>query len=170
MFRVDSLATSRAQNGAQSVPVRVRARWTKIPPPLLVALLERVTPLFSRHCAQLARSFSQERKLTPAFSWACARFRRIGGCAEKKSEGPDSTRLVSRLAAQAVAFLAFFLIFSVTVARSEKVEQLSPQGYVNDFAGVVDADSRAKLTALLPRARPEGQRADRRRHHSHARG
>ena len=39
-------------------------------------------------------------------------------------------------------------MFSVTVARSEKVEQLSPQGYVNDFAGVVDADSRAKLTAL----------------------
>ncbi len=32
--------------------------------------------------------------------------------------------------------------------HAEKIEQLSPQGYVNDFAGVLDADSRQKLTAL----------------------
>ena len=34
------------------------------------------------------------------------------------------------------------------LAAAEKVEQLSPQGYVNDFAGVIDADSRQRITAL----------------------
>jgi len=34
------------------------------------------------------------------------------------------------------------------LAAAEKVEQLSPQGYVNDFAGVMDAESRQKITAL----------------------
>ena len=32
--------------------------------------------------------------------------------------------------------------------RAEKIDQLSPQGYVNDFAGVLDAGSRQRLTAL----------------------
>ena len=35
-----------------------------------------------------------------------------------------------------------------SLAAAEKVEQLSPQGYVNDFAGVIDSDSRQKITAL----------------------
>ena len=35
-----------------------------------------------------------------------------------------------------------------TIAAAEKVEQLSPQGYINDFAGVIDSDSRQKITAL----------------------
>lgn len=35
-----------------------------------------------------------------------------------------------------------------SVARAEKVEQLSPQGYVNDLAGVIDSDSRQRITAL----------------------
>jgi uncharacterized protein len=34
------------------------------------------------------------------------------------------------------------------LAAAEKVEQLSPQGYVNDFAGVIDAESHQKITAL----------------------
>ncbi len=50
------------------------------------------------------------------------------------------------------AAFAFALFFSPAFARNlaaaEKVEQLSPQGYVNDFAGVMDADSRQKITAL----------------------
>jgi uncharacterized protein len=33
-------------------------------------------------------------------------------------------------------------------ARAEKVEQLKPQGYVNDFAGVLDAGAREQLTAV----------------------
>ena len=36
----------------------------------------------------------------------------------------------------------------VPLARAEKVEQLLPQGYVNDFAGVIDSDSRQSVTAL----------------------
>jgi uncharacterized membrane protein YgcG len=42
--------------------------------------------------------------------------------------------------------LAAFLV--PLYARAEKVEQLAPQGYVNDFAGVLDAQARAQLTAL----------------------
>ena len=72
----------------------------------------------------------------------------MGGVQKRKAKALITRALSARRVAQAVAFLAFFFMFSVTVARSEKVEQLSPQGYVNDFAGVVDADSRAKLTAL----------------------
>src|SRR5205807_2046859 len=33
-------------------------------------------------------------------------------------------------------------------ARAEKVEQLKPQGYVNDFAGVLSAPARSQMTAL----------------------
>ncbi|MFY9584506.1 MAG: TPM domain-containing protein [Candidatus Acidiferrales bacterium] len=33
-------------------------------------------------------------------------------------------------------------------APAEKLEQLKPQGYVNDFAGVLDAQARAQITAL----------------------
>ena len=34
------------------------------------------------------------------------------------------------------------------LAAAEKVEQLSPQGYVNDFAGVMDAQSRQRIMVL----------------------
>src|SRR5713226_3523903 len=37
--------------------------------------------------------------------------------------------------------------FGLTV-RAEKVEQLKPQGYVNDFAGVLSAPARSQMTAL----------------------
>jgi len=48
-------------------------------------------------------------------------------------------------------FLVLFALLSSSpsvAAYAEKVDQLSPQGYVNDFASVLDADSRQKLTAL----------------------
>jgi uncharacterized protein len=55
-----------------------------------------------------------------------------------------------------VFLLRIALILSILFCASsgsrlpaaEKVEQLSPQGYVNDFAGVIDAESRQKITAL----------------------
>ena len=37
--------------------------------------------------------------------------------------------------------------FGLTV-RAEKVEQLKPQGYVNDFAGVLSAPARSQMTAV----------------------
>jgi uncharacterized protein len=50
------------------------------------------------------------------------------------------------------AALGFALLFpagsAARLQAAEKVEQLSPQGYVNDFAGVMDAGSRERITAL----------------------
>lgn len=44
---------------------------------------------------------------------------------------------------------ALLIAFSAPLsARVEKVEQLEPRGYVNDFAGVLDAQAEAQLTAL----------------------
>lgn len=60
------------------------------------------------------------------------------------------TKAHQRGASSALLLVFFALLWSsssVTV-YAEKVDQLSPQGYVNDFAGVLDADSRQKLTAL----------------------
>ena len=45
-------------------------------------------------------------------------------------------------------FLVILALLSGLPARAEKVEQLSPQGYVNDFAGVIDAASKQKISAL----------------------
>jgi uncharacterized protein len=47
-----------------------------------------------------------------------------------------------------VLFLSFWAGFRPNAAAAEKVQQLSPQGYVNDFAGVLDADSRQKIESL----------------------
>jgi uncharacterized protein len=59
------------------------------------------------------------------------------------------TRYVVLLLRAALALALLFSMFRcIDLAAAEKVEQLSPQGYVNDFAGVVDADSRQKITAL----------------------
>ena len=65
---------------------------------------------------------------------------RATGCAAK----PPSAFQTSRLA----LLVALFVLFSAIAVRAEKIEQLSPQGYANDFAGVIDADSRQKITAL----------------------
>ena len=49
----------------------------------------------------------------------------------------------------AITLAVFFSAGGVsTLAAAEKVEQLSPQGYVDDFAGVIDSDSRQRITAL----------------------
>ncbi len=44
--------------------------------------------------------------------------------------------------------ILFALSVAVLPLHAEKVGQLSPQGYVNDFAGVVDAQSSQKLASL----------------------
>ena len=44
--------------------------------------------------------------------------------------------------------LLFVFVLCVPAARTEQVKNLKPQGYVNDFAGVLNADTRQKLTAL----------------------
>jgi uncharacterized protein len=43
---------------------------------------------------------------------------------------------------------ALILIPFGLTARAEKVEQLKPQGYVSDFAGVLSAPARSQMTAL----------------------
>src|SRR5246500_5480767 len=40
------------------------------------------------------------------------------------------------------------LLFLSAVVHAEKTDQLKPQGYVNDFAGVLSASAKAQLTAL----------------------
>jgi len=64
-------------------------------------------------------------------------------------QGLCQTRLAVFLACIALASAILFCPTSSRIlAAAEKVEQLSPQGYVNDFAGVVDSESRQKITAL----------------------
>ncbi len=45
-------------------------------------------------------------------------------------------------------FLVFLALAPLSYLRAEKIDQLSPQGYVNDFANAIDADNLHKLTAL----------------------
>jgi len=53
-----------------------------------------------------------------------------------------------RLAKSVARTLLFLLLFCVPHARAEQVKNLKPQGYVNDFAGVLSAEARDKLAAL----------------------
>jgi uncharacterized protein len=46
------------------------------------------------------------------------------------------------------SFFFLFLIFYVGSATAEQVKDLKPQGYVNDFAGVLSAPAKDKLAAL----------------------
>ena len=48
---------------------------------------------------------------------------------------------------RAAVCLSLFLLTSL-VAHAEKTDQLKPQGYVNDFAGVLSPSAKAQLTAL----------------------
>ena len=43
---------------------------------------------------------------------------------------------------------AILLFLMGVQLRADKVQDLKPQGYVNDFAGVISADARSRLTAL----------------------
>jgi len=42
----------------------------------------------------------------------------------------------------------FLFLLCVPAARAEQIKNLKPQGYVNDFAGVLSAQAKDKLTAL----------------------
>jgi uncharacterized protein len=44
--------------------------------------------------------------------------------------------------------LLFLLLLCVSAAHAEQVKNLKPQGYVNDFAGVLSSQAKDKLTAL----------------------
>src|SRR6266446_9319954 len=45
-------------------------------------------------------------------------------------------------------FLLSILVLGAAQLRAEQVKNLKPQGYVNDFAGVLSAPAKEKLTAL----------------------
>src|SRR5258708_16582435 len=53
-----------------------------------------------------------------------------------------------RFAKSAARPLLFLLLLCVSAAHAEQVKNLKPQGYVNDFAGVLSAQAKDKLTAL----------------------
>jgi uncharacterized protein len=66
-----------------------------------------------------------------------------------RRQGLCQTRGLLVLFYAAIAVALSFSAGSVSsLAAAEKVEQLSPQGYVNDFAGVIDSDSRQRIAAL----------------------
>jgi uncharacterized protein len=53
-----------------------------------------------------------------------------------------------RLAKSVVRPLLILMLFCVPATRAEQVKNLKPQGYVNDFAGVLSAQAKDKLTGL----------------------
>src|SRR5579863_1784418 len=53
-----------------------------------------------------------------------------------------------RLAKSVARPLLLLLLLCVPAARAEQVKNLKPQGYVNDFAGVLSAQAKDKLTVL----------------------
>src|SRR3974390_711339 len=54
---------------------------------------------------------------------------------------------IAKFIARPVLIL-FVLALGASHARSEQIKDLKPQGYVNDFAGVLSAGAREKLSAL----------------------
>ncbi len=61
---------------------------------------------------------------------------------------PAGPRRVSRALAISVALLLLIGFCCAAPARAENPKNLKPQGYVNDFAGVLSAGAKEKLTAL----------------------
>ena len=59
---------------------------------------------------------------------------------------PAPTRLSRPLAA--VTFATAAILFAATVGRAEKVEDLRSQGYVSDFAGLLNANTEVQINAL----------------------
>jgi uncharacterized protein len=53
-----------------------------------------------------------------------------------------------RLAKSVARPLLFLLVLCVPAAGAEQIKNLKPQGYVSDFAGVLSAQAKDKLTAL----------------------
>jgi len=60
----------------------------------------------------------------------------------------SSAHRVAKSIARIVLFLSIVFLFSSAVARAENVKDLKPQGYVNDFAGVLSVQAKQQLTAL----------------------
>jgi uncharacterized protein len=61
---------------------------------------------------------------------------------------PFMTRLLSHRKVLRTAVCLLVLLCAGAVAYGQKLDQLKPQGYVNDFAGVLSAAGKAQLTAL----------------------
>ena len=61
---------------------------------------------------------------------------------------PSMPRHFSSLNSFRAAVCLTLLFFVSSVAHAEKTDQLKPQGYVNDFAGVLSPSAKAQLTAL----------------------
>lgn len=55
---------------------------------------------------------------------------------------------MTRPSRQIVGVLAVLLLAACSLARAEKIADIRPQGYVTDLAGVVGADTRARIEAL----------------------
>ena len=61
---------------------------------------------------------------------------------------PSMPRHFSSLNSFRAAVCLTLILFVSAVARAEKIDQLKPQGYVSDFAGVLSPSAKAQLTAL----------------------
>ena len=61
---------------------------------------------------------------------------------------PSMPRHFSSLNSFRAAVCLTLILFVSAVARAEKTDQLKPQGYVSDFAGVLSPSAKAQLTAL----------------------
>jgi uncharacterized protein len=62
--------------------------------------------------------------------------------------GVCQTSAFSLCVSTALLLAAVALWTALSTAAAEKTQQLSPQGYVNDFAGVLDSAMREKMTSL----------------------
>ncbi len=60
----------------------------------------------------------------------------------------DRSPLAYRLAARIAGFGLLLGLLFASAVRAEKIEQLKPQGYVSDFAGVLSQRAREQITAL----------------------
>lgn len=61
---------------------------------------------------------------------------------------PSMPRHFSSLNSFRAAVCLTLILFVSAIARAEKIDQLKPQGYVSDFAGVLSPSAKAELTAL----------------------
>ena len=57
-------------------------------------------------------------------------------------------RCIARFTLTPLALVLLMVLLAPWLARAEKPQDLKPQGYVNDFAGVISPLTRTKLTAL----------------------
>jgi uncharacterized protein len=149
MRPAEAIATDVRRDGAKTAarPARVHLAKSSLARP--AALFERVLPRFqqvARSCSPLLPKFKCQ---LPCFHGPTRSLLKVDrGRGGRRIERADTKGFAASRLARSVSILAVLILCFTAVAHGEKVEQLSPQGYVNDFAGVVDADSRAKLTAL----------------------